>query len=104
MDELVFPLLTSEEDASVSEGPWTPEIGRTMEKLAKKYVNVKPSEPVFGTIVFDCDLILYLHINDELLRRRASLRKGSYEDAKNMQAQIEENIVRSGIPVIEIMV
>ncbi len=101
MDSLVFPMLTKEESDYVRQKPWTPEIGKAMTKLVKEKVKVESGKPVFGTIVLDSDLIVYLHINDELLKERTNLRNRSFEDAKNMQKQIEEEIKKSKIPVIE---
>lgn len=101
MDEVIFPQLTPKESAYVCQSPWTEEIGREMKRLAKKYVQVEPGHPVFGTIVFDSDLVIELIISDELLRERVGLRSAQFEDAKNMQKQIEQEIKNSGIPVIQ---
>ena len=104
MDELVFPKLTSEEREAVNKTPWTPDIGKLMNRLAKKYVEIVPGEPVFGTIVFNCDLVIYLHISDRLLKERIIDRDVNFNDAKNMQIQLEENIARSGIRSIKLEV
>lgn len=69
MDELIFPQLSKEEADYVNQSPWTEEIGRTMDRLAKERVNVEKGQPVFGTIVFDNDLIVNLTISDESLRQ-----------------------------------
>ena len=103
-DELVFPKLTQEEAEYVCQTPWTEEIGRAMERLVKQYVVIKPGEPVFGTVVLPCDLIVYLKISDELLRERVAARSNSFDDAKNMQRRIEEEIQQSGIPTIDFFV
>lgn len=100
MDALVFPQLTPEEDAYVNQTPWTPEIGATMTRLTKERVRVDPGHPVFGTVLLDTDLIVDLDISDELLRQRTVLRGTNFEDAKNMQQQIKEEIQQSGIPCI----
>lgn len=100
MDELIFPHLSEEEVAYVNQTPWTEEIGRTMDRLAKQRVKVQKGQPVLGTIVFDSDLIINLTISDKLLSQRIKCRNVSFEDAKNMQRQIEENIAKSGIPKI----
>lgn len=104
MDELVFPKLSKEERDYVCQNPWTEEIGRTMVKLTKARVNVKSGEPVFGTIVLDSDLIIELKISDNLLRKRTVSRNVSFEDAKNMQRQIEDEIKKSKIPSIKFIV
>ena len=102
MDELVFPKLTKEERDYVCQHPWTPEIGEKMVGLVKEKVKIEPGKPVFGTVVLDSDLIVYLRISDELLKERTALRGANYEDAKNMQRQIEEEIKQSNIPTIEL--
>lgn len=101
MDELVFPQLTQEEADYVNQTPWTEEIGRTMTRLVKERVKIKPGEPVFGTIVIDSDLIIDLKISDDLLRQRTTLRGTNFDDAKNMRGQIESEIQQSKIPIIE---
>lgn len=100
MDKLVFPQLTKEKAAYVDSTPWTEQIGKTMIRLVRDRVKVTPGRPVFGTVVIDSGLIVYLHINDELLRQRIVQRGVNFEDAKNMQRQIEEEIKESGIPSI----
>lgn len=104
MDNLVFPQLSKEESDYVCQNPWTEEIGQTMIRLVKERVNVEAGKPVFGTVVLDSDLIILLKISDELLHERTRLRKVSFEDAKNMQRQIEEEVGKSKIPTIEFSV
>jgi hypothetical protein len=101
MDKLVFPLLSDEKAEYVGQTPWTPEIGETMTRLTKERVKVQPGKPVFGTVVLDADLIIYLKISDGSLRQRTESRGASFTDAKNMQQHIEDEIVTSGLPVIE---
>jgi hypothetical protein len=101
MDELVFPQLTKEESDYACNTPWTPEVGEAMTKLTKEHVIVEAGRPVFGTVVLDADLAIYLKISDDLLRERTLLRVASFDDAKNMQKQIESELNDSGIPFIE---
>ena len=101
MDKLVFPLLTETETKYVRQKPWTPEIGKTMTRLTKERVKIESGEPVFGTIVLDADHIICLKISDELLRERTALRGVSFDDAKNMQAQIDEQMAVSDLSVTE---
>ncbi len=101
MDKLVFPLLTEDEKEYVFQTPWTPEIGEVMTRLTKERVKVEVGKPVFGTVVLDADCIIRLKISDDLLRERTVIRDVSYEDAKNMQAHIDEEIVASGLPVTD---
>lgn len=100
MDSLLFPQLSQEEKDYVCSNPWTEEIGRTMVKLARERVKVEPGKPVFGTVVLDSDLIIELKISDDLLRERSASRGVNFDDAKNMQKQIESEIKQSGIRAI----
>ncbi len=104
MDKLVFPKLTGEESAYVCRTPWTPEIGEIMSRLARAKAQVEPGRPVFGTIVLDCDLVVFLKISDKLLAKRTALRNVSLADARNMEKQIEEEVGGSGIETLTLLV
>ncbi len=104
MDELLFPKLTKVESDYVCSEPWTVEIGRTMRRLAREKIMVEAGKPVFSTVVLDCDLIIYLRINDNILRERTKLRNVDFNDAKNMQNRIENEIRKAGIKTIELIV
>lgn len=102
MDELIFPLLSKEESSYVMQKPWTPEIGKTMIRLVREKIKIKPGKPVFGTVVIPSDFIVYLKISDSLLRERTGKRGKQYSDAKNMQNQLEQEIKSSKIPYVEL--
>ena len=104
MDEEIFPLLTEEETEYVCQTPWTEEIGNKMDELVRTRLSIKPGIPMFGTVLLDCDLIIYLHITDELLLERTKSRNVDFNNAKNMQLKIEEEIKNSNIPTIYIEV
>ncbi|MBP3920997.1 MAG: hypothetical protein J6D28_05480 [Bacilli bacterium] len=104
MDKEIFPLLTKEETDYVCQTPWTEEIGNKMDELVRTRLSIKPGTPMFGTVLLDCDLIVYLHINDELLLERTKLRNTDFMNAKNMQQKIEEEIKKSNIPAIYVEV
>lgn len=104
MDELIFPLLTKEETDYVCSTPWTEEIGNKMDELVRTRLVIKPGNPFFGTVLLDCDLIVYLHIDDDLLLERTTLRNADFINAKNMQKKIEEEINNSNIDTIRIEV
>ena len=104
MDEEIFPLLTKEETDYVCQTPWTEEIGNKMDELVRTKLKIQPGTPLFGTVLLDCDLIIYLHINDELLQERTRLRNADFNNAKNMQKKIEEEIKKSNIETITIEV
>jgi len=69
-----------------------------MTRFVRERVEVKPGCPVFGTVVIDCDHVVLLKISDELLGRRVAKRNASFEDAKGMQRQLENEVRSSGIP------
>ena len=100
MDKEIFPLLTKEETEYVCQTPWTEEIGNKMDELVRTKLKIQPGTPMFGTVLLDCDLIIYLYINDELLQERTRLRNTDFNNAKNMQKKIEEEIKKSNIPTI----
>lgn len=100
-DKEIFPKLSKEQAEYVCRTPWTQEIGNTMTQLVREHLRTEVGRPLFGTVVLDADLIVLLKISDLLLRSRATARGVSFEDAKNMQAQIEEEVKHSGMPWIE---
>lgn len=104
MDEEIFSLLTEEETEYVCRTPWTQEIGNRMDELVRTKLSIKQGTPMFGTVLLDCDLIVYLHINDDLLLERTKLRNTDFSNAKNMQQKIEEEIKNSNIPTIYVEV
>jgi ABC-type cobalamin/Fe3+-siderophores transport system ATPase subunit len=100
-DKEVFLRLTPSERALVCKTPWTKDIGREMNRLVRKYVASKIGEPVFGTVAIDCDFVVLLRISDTLLQQRATQRRVSFLDAKNMQFFLEAEVRSKGIPWIE---
>lgn len=104
MDEEIFPLLTDAETEFVCQSPWTAEIGDKMDELVRSKLVIQPGMPLFGTVLLDCDLIVYLHISDELLLERTQLRNADFLNAKNMQKKIEEEIKNSEVNVIQMEV
>lgn len=109
MDELLFgkeqknikPLLKQSEIDYVC-GTWTPEIGKFMVQKARELITIKKGHPVFGTIVFPCDLIIEITVSDEVLRDRIRRRNGNEADVFRMKAQINSEIELSGIKKITI--
>lgn len=104
MDEEIFPLLSEEETEYVCSTPWTEEIGKKMDELVRERISIQPEYPMFGTVLLDCDLIVYLHISDELLLERTNLRNTDFMNAKNMQQKIEREIENSRIETITLEV
>ena len=104
MDKIIFPLLSQEEKEYVYQTPWTEEIGKEMDRLVKERIQIQAGQPVFGTVIIDCDLIVYLNISEELLRQRTKSRNVSFDDAKRMKDNIEQELTKTDIPVTRIEV
>lgn len=104
MDELIFPLLTKEENDYVCQSPWTEQVGQYMDKLVREKIKIEIGKPVFGTVVIDSDLIIYLDIDEELLKERTELRNADYENAFNMNQKIKEELSKINIPIITVKI
>ena len=102
MDDIIFPQLTQAQEKYVMQKPWNEKVGKTMIRLVRERVKIEPGKPVFGTVVIPSDYIVYLKISDSLLEERTKKRNKKYSDAKNMQAQIENEIHSSRIPYTEL--
>jgi len=105
MDVVLFPQLSAAEKQVVFRKPWSPSIGREMKHLARSRITVSPGHPVFATVVLEVDFIVYLKIDDGLLKKRIARRQQdrqqAFNDVKGIQEQLEADILRSGIPFIE---
>jgi hypothetical protein len=100
-DKEVFAKMTKSEAEYVCQTPWTPEIGKTMTRLVRRYVKSEVGKPVFGTVVIDCDLIIELKISDRLLQERTARRQAQFSDAKHMQLHLHKEVLASGKPCVE---
>ena len=91
MDEAIGALLTSEESRYICQTPWTEEIGQFYDELIYKKIRVVPGNPMFGTVIVDCEVVVYLDINDDVLMKHCIKRNVDFESAKNMKEAIEED-------------
>jgi shikimate kinase len=91
MDATAFVNITEEEAEIISRTPWTEEIGETVDRIVRRNIKVKPGQPVFGTVIVDCEVVVYLDISDELLAKRCSKRRVELSDALNMKKAIEDD-------------
>lgn len=89
MDAEAFSQITEEEAAFINQTPWTKEIGDEVDRLVYKYARIKPGNPMFGTVIIDCEAVVYLDIDDNLLMEHCQKRGANFEDAKNMKKAIE---------------
>lgn len=104
MDEILFSLLTKEEKDYVCQDVWTEEIGDYFEELAKSKIKIKVGNPLFSTVIFDCDLIIYLDIDNETLKDRTMKRNVDLNNAKTMNDKIKTQILNSDVPYITIKI
>ena len=91
MDDVLGALLTPEESAYICQTPWTEEIGEFYDKLIYEKVKVVPGNPMFGTVIVDCEVVVYLDINDDVLMEHCEKRNVDFVSAKNMKEAIEED-------------
>lgn len=103
MDKLVFPTLTKDEHDFVCQDPWTDEVGSMMNRLVRERVKIEKGHPVFGTVMIDCDIIVYLDIENKILAERATKRGAKLESVLNMKNAIEKEITKAKVPVIKLM-
>ena len=89
MDETLWSLLTQEEMDFVCQKPWTKEIGDYFDKLIYTKIKIDKGTPMFGTVIPDCDVVVYLDISDDLLEKHCQKRNVNLADAKNMKSAIE---------------
>lgn len=47
-----------------------------------KYAKIIPGCPMFGTVIVDCEAVVYLDISDDLLIEYCKKRGESFKDAK----------------------
>ncbi len=91
MDSIAFIDITAEESAIINQTPWTKEVGDMVDKIVYRNVKIQPGFPVFGTVIVDCEVVVYLDISDELLAKHCEKRGASFQDAKQMKEAIEED-------------
>ena len=93
LDDVFWPRLTKEEAAFISQTPWTQEISDEIDRLIYEKVAVQVGHPLFTTVILDCEAVVYLDIDDELLAEHCRKRNVSFEDAKNVKTAVESDLV-----------
>lgn len=91
MDSIAFLDITEEEAAIISQTPWTKEVGDTVDRLVYRNVKIQPGYPVFGTVIVDCEVVVYLDVSNELLAKHCKKRGANFEDAKKIKEAIESD-------------
>lgn len=75
-----------------------------MTKWVKEKVKLKKGEPIFGTVRLDSDIVIYIKVEDDLLKERTKKRNAKFENIKNMQKDIEDDIENCNAEVIEFLI
>lgn len=91
MDSIAFVNITDKEAAILNKTPWTKEVGDMVDSLVYRNVKVQPGHPVFGTVIVDCDVVVYLDISDELLEKHCKKRNVNFTDAIKIKEAIESD-------------
>ena len=92
VDDELWSQLTKEEATFISQTPWTKEIGDEIDRLMYKKIKVKPGFHLFGTVILDCEAVVYLDIDDELLLEHCKKRGVDFTDALNIKKAIYEDL------------
>lgn len=91
MDDVAFANITKEESEFINKTPWTKEIGDKVDDIIYRNVKIQAGHPVLGTVIVDCEIVVYLDINDKLLEKHCEKRGVNYLDAMNMKKAIDDD-------------
>lgn len=94
MDAELWPSIPPEEMEmfnKLSQAPWSKEFSDEIDRLTYKYLKVKPGYPMFTSVIVNCEAVVYLDINDNLLALHCEKRGESFKDAKKIKDAIEDD-------------
>jgi len=91
MDAVAFIDITEAEAEIIGRTPWTKEIGDTVDNIVYRNVRVKAGQPMFGTVIVDCEVVVYLDISDAILEKHCKKRSVDLSDALQMKKAIEKD-------------
>ena len=94
-DDEFWPSAPKEEYEFYSQRPFTKEMSDSLHQLFCERILVKPGFPMFGVYILDCDVIVYLDIEENLLKNHC-IRRGDtdFSDAFNLKKWLEDDINR----------
>ncbi|MCL1843661.1 MAG: hypothetical protein FWF79_07600 [Defluviitaleaceae bacterium] len=102
MDSLVWELLPKEAQDELSTPTWTDEMSKTWREYvikAKQIIKIGHGYPLFAATSFDSDIIVYLNIDEKILRERTTKRGIDYKIALENDKRIKEEIRVANLPV-----
>jgi hypothetical protein len=92
MDDEFWPQATKKEIEYFSQVPFTKEMSNSINKLVYERISVKPGFPLFGVVILDCEVVIYLDIAENLLKEHCKKRgTHSYSDALFIKQVIEKD-------------
>ena len=92
MDDKFWVQIPEEEIEVLSQTPITEEVISTIFKLMYEKVTVTPGFPMFGVLILDCEVVVYLDISEKLLEEHCKRRGDTaLVDALFVKKRIEED-------------
>jgi GTPase SAR1 family protein len=92
MDDEFWPQISEEEIEVLSQTPITKEIFDSIRRLMYEKITVKPSFPLFGVVILDCEVVVYLDISEKLLEEHCRMRGDTnFMDALFVKKCVEED-------------
>ena len=93
-DDELWPQIPNEETDALSQRPITKEIMNAVFKLMYERVTAKSRCPLFGIAILDCEVVVYLDISPQLLKKHCEIRGDTdYIDALYVKKYIEEDCI-----------
>ena len=68
----------------------------------KEKIKVKKNIPMFSNIILECDLIIYIHINKDVLKIKTLYNEVDYEKSLNYQKELENKLNNMSTKIIKI--
>jgi len=105
-DNLIWGMLPKETQEELSTPSWTSEMSNTWREYvikAKQIIKIEPGQPLFAATLFDivnCDIIVYLSIDENTLRERTNKRNVKFEVAIENDNQIKKDMNATNLPII----
>lgn len=90
MDDVFWPQTSKEEYEYYSKRPFTKELSDSLRELFFERISAKAGNPLFGVYILDCEVVVYLDISDDLLKKHCEKRGDTcFLDAFNLKKWIE---------------
>jgi len=92
VDDEFWPQISQKEIERLSETPITYATMDYIFKHMHEKITIKPGRPMFGVLILDCEVVVYLDISEELLKKHCHTRGDTtLRDALFVKKLVEEN-------------